>query len=208
MTPVASHVATYDIEASCAGIIAGVDEAGRGPLAGPVVAAAVILNREAIPQGLADSKTLTEKRRERLAPIIRDVAMVGVGIVEASEIDRINILQATLKAMREAVLALAATPDVCLIDGNQAPKVPCQTRTIIKGDQRSVSIAAASIIAKTVRDQIMRDLDAEFPGYAWASNKGYGARVHMDALKDLGPTPHHRFSFAPVAAARKPVPTQ
>ncbi|MEO1250786.1 MAG: ribonuclease HII [Pseudomonadota bacterium] len=196
---------TFEIENSLAGRIegpvAGIDEAGRGPLAGPVVAAAVILNPDAIPAGLADSKTLTERRREHLAKAIRESAVVGVGLASVSEIDAINILQASLLAMRRAVDALDRAPAACLVDGNQDPKLSVPAQLVVKGDARSLSIAAASIIAKTTRDAMMRDLDADFPGYGWASNKGYGARVHMDALERLGPTPHHRKSFAPVARA-------
>ena len=180
------------------GIVAGVDEAGRGPLAGPVVAAAVILDPENIPGGLADSKALTEKRREAIAPEIFQRAKVGVGVASVEEIDDINILWATMLAMKRAAEALPAKPDVCLIDGNRAPDLSCATQTIVKGDARSLSIAAASIIAKTTRDKIMRDLAKEFPQFSWEKNKGYGARAHMDALKKFGPTQHHRKSFAPV----------
>jgi ribonuclease HII len=194
---------TLNIENSIPGRIAGVDEAGRGPLAGPVVASAVILDRARIPEGLADSKTLTEKRRDALAPEIRATAMVGVGIATVEEIDRINILQATLLAMSRAVAALPVSPDACIIDGNQKPKLDCRAETVVKGDGKSLSIAAASIIAKTTRDAIMRDLDQAFPHYGWASNKGYGSAAHMAALAAHGPTPHHRTSFAPVAAALK-----
>lgn len=189
---------TFNIEASCPGRVAGVDEAGRGPLAGPVVAAAVILNADNIPGGLGDSKTLTEKRRETLAPIIRDCAEVGVGVATVEEIDAINILQASLLAMARAVEALPAAPDFCIIDGNQPPQLKCPARTIVKGDAKSLSIAAASIIAKTVRDQMMRDLAEIFPAYGWAKNKGYGAATHMAALQTHGPTQHHRKTFAPI----------
>ncbi len=195
---------TLHIENAIPGRIAGVDEAGRGPLAGPVVAAAVILDPANVPEGLADSKTLTEKRRDALAPEIRAAAMVGVGIATVEEIDRINILQATLLAMSRAVAALPAAPDACIIDGNQKPKLDCRAETVVKGDAKSLSIAAASIIAKTTRDAVMRDLDKAFPQYGWASNKGYGSAAHMAALATHGPTPHHRTSFAPVAAALKP----
>lgn len=194
---------TFDIEKTFNGLVAGIDEAGRGPLAGPVVAAAAILDPENIPEGLADSKTLTEKRREALAPIIRNHAQIGIGIASVEEIDNINILQATLLAMSRAVDALPTKPDACIIDGNQLPKLNCPAHTVIKGDAKSLSIAAASIIAKTTRDQIMRDLDTDYPGYGWASNKGYGAAIHMKALAALGATPHHRKSFAPVANAIK-----
>ncbi len=196
---------SFDLEnliaVSHAGPIAGVDEVGRGPLAGPVVAAAVILDPQNIPDGLADSKALTEKRREALAPIIRACAEVGVGEASVEEIDRLNILQASLLAMRRAVAALPTAPVACLVDGNQDPRLPCKTELVIKGDARSLSVAAASIIAKTVRDQQMRDLGEIHPDYGWASNKGYGSKAHMAALKRIGATAHHRRSFAPVAAA-------
>ncbi len=191
----------FDLERLHVGPVAGVDEVGRGPLAGPVVAAAVILDPENIPDGLADSKTLTEKRREALAPLIRQCAMVGVGEASVEEIDALNILQASLLAMRRAVAALSAAPAVCLVDGNQDPRLPCRSELIVKGDARSLSIAAASIIAKTTRDSQMRDLDEIHPRYGWASNKGYGSKLHMAALERFGATIHHRRSFAPVAAA-------
>ena len=191
----------FQIETGVPRPVAGVDEAGRGPLAGPVVAAAVILDTDNIPKGLADSKALTEKRREDLAPLIRAAADVGVGIAEVEEIDALNILQASLLAMRRAVSALAQTPAACLVDGNQDPRLSCRTELIVKGDAKSLSIAAASIIAKTARDRIMRDLAEVHPEYGWAANKGYGSAAHRAALERFGPTSHHRKSFAPVAAA-------
>ncbi len=199
---------TFEFEAAYsgpafAGPVAGIDEAGRGPLAGPVVAAAVILDPQNFPAGLADSKTLTEKRREALAPLIQQCAVVGVGIATVEEIDEINILQASLLAMRRSVDALPDAPTVCLVDGNQDPRLSCRTELLIKGDARSLSIAAASIIAKTTRDAIMRELSETHPEYGWASNKGYGSAAHMKALNQYGATPHHRRSFAPVAASIK-----
>ena len=187
---------TFEFEAAHAGPVAGVDEVGRGPLAGPVVAAAVILDPQNIPAGLADSKTLTEKRREALAPIIRQCAEIGVGEASVEEIDALNILQASLLAMRRAVAALPRPPAVCLVDGNQDPALPGPSELIIKGDARSLSIAAASIIAKTVRDEQMRALDKLHPDFGWRSNKGYGSAAHLAALKRIGPTQHHRKSFA------------
>ncbi len=192
---------TYALESRFDGPVAGVDEAGRGPLAGPVVAAAVILDPANTPAGLADSKTLSEKRREALAPLIRQSAAVGVGAASVEEIDTLNILQASLLAMRRAVAALPRPPAVCLVDGNQDPRLSCRTELVIKGDARSLSIAAASIIAKTVRDEEMRALDKIHPQYGWASNKGYGSAAHRAALERFGATDHHRRSFAPVAAA-------
>lgn len=189
---------TFELEAAHIGAVAGVDEVGRGPLAGTVVAAAVILDPENIPAGLADSKTLTEKRREALAPIIRQCADVGVGEASVEEIDALNILQASLLAMRRAVAALPHAPAVCLVDGNQDPGLSCPSELIVKGDARSLSIAAASIIAKTVRDEQMRRLDKLHPQFGWASNKGYGSAAHLAALKQHGPTQHHRKTFAPI----------
>lgn len=193
---------TFDIERmlvrTSPGPIAGVDEAGRGPWAGPVVAAAVILDPENIPDGLADSKKLTEKRREALAPMIRERAMVGVGLASVEEIDEINILQATFLAMARAEAGLAVKPGLCIVDGSQKPKLRARTEMIVKGDAKSLSIAAASIVAKTARDQIMRNLALEHPFYEWEKNKGYGAPAHQRGLKSHGVTPHHRKSFAPI----------
>lgn len=194
---------TFDIENSLPGRpdrIAGIDEAGRGPLAGPVVAAAVVLDPAAMPEGLRDSKTLTEKRREALADALMECAAVGVGIAEVEEIDRINILRATLAAMARAEEALPFRPDACLVDGNARPPLKAPAHLVVKGDAKSFSIAAASIVAKVTRDRIMRDLAKTFPEYAWEKNKGYGAKAHLDALAANGPTPHHRRSFKPVSA--------
>lgn len=189
---------TYDIERSCKGLVAGIDEAGRGPWAGPVVAAAVILDPRNIPGGLADSKTLSEKRREEIARVIRESAMVGVGVASVEEIDALNILQATFLAMARAEAALSTAPDICIVDGSQKPKLAAKTRMVVKGDATCVSIAAASIVAKTVRDAMMRDLAREHPFYAWERNKGYGAPAHRAGLERHGVTPHHRRSFAPI----------
>jgi len=179
--------------------IAGVDEVGRGPLAGPVLAAAVVLNPDAIPAGLADSKKLTARRRDALAPLIRQNADWGIGIVDVAEIDRINILQASLRAMELAIAALGTPPDFALIDGNRVPPgLTCPAQEVVKGDDRSASIAAASILAKVSRDAIMRDLAARFPGYGWETNAGYGTKAHLAALDRLGVTPEHRVSFKPI----------
>lgn len=181
------------------GPIAGVDEAGRGPLAGPVVAAAVILNRGKIPKGLNDSKQLSAEAREELFPVIMNMALcVGVGEASVDEIDLINIRQATHLAMARAVRALQCPPMFALVDGNDAPALPCPCDTIIDGDARSVSIAAASIIAKVTRDRLMRQLHEEHPGYGWINNKGYGTPEHYKGLEAHGPCAHHRRSFAPV----------
>lgn len=182
--------------------VCGIDEAGRGPLAGPVVAAAVVLNRETLAEPvwhrLNDSKKMTPLAREQLFDQINDTAEVGVGIVDIDEIDILNILGATMKAMSVAVANLAGTPGLALIDGNREPVLNCPLQCIVKGDSKSMSIAAASVIAKVTRDRIMSDLARQYPGYGWERNAGYGTREHMDALKTLGVTPHHRRSFAPV----------
>ena len=198
---------------SCAGTapaeafepVAGVDEAGRGPLAGPVVAAAVILDPARPIAGLADSKQLSERERERLAPLIRARALAwALGVAERDEIDAINILQATLLAMRRAVLALAVRPARVRIDGDRAPRLEelaCPIETVVRGDATVPAISAASILAKSHRDALMRDLDAAHPGYGFAVHKGYGTPGHLAALRRLGPSPQHRLTFAPVRAA-------
>lgn len=183
------------------GLVAGVDEAGRGPLAGPVVAAAVILDPTCLPDGINDSKALTARKREALCQQIMECARVGIGIASVEEIDSINILWASMLAMTRAVDALGIDPAFTLVDGNRLPRWDRKSEAIVKGDALCLSIAAASIIAKHRRDCIMVELDREYPGYGWASNKGYGAKVHQEALRRLGPTPHHRRSFAPVAQA-------
>ena len=190
-------------------VIAGVDEAGRGPLAGPVVAAAVILPVLACPRklrnGLDDSKKLAPERREELFALLQacDGAIIGVGSAEVHEIDSFNILNATFRAMERAVAALRTNIDIALVDGNQKPSLASSItiETVISGDGLSLSIAAASIIAKVTRDRLMCELHAAHPGYGWITNMGYGTRDHYDALGKLGVTPHHRRSFAPVRAA-------
>jgi len=178
---------------------AGVDEAGRGPLAGPVVAAAVILQRRRVPHGIDDSKKLDEPAREALYAKIVRVAGWGVGIVDVEEIDRLNIYHATMLAMTRAVDALGVEPGMVLVDGNALPKWRYPATAIVSGDALSRSIAAASIVAKVTRDRIMHDHDQAWPGYGWRQNKGYGTPAHKAALVRLGPTPLHRRSFAPVA---------
>jgi ribonuclease HII len=185
--------------ATLEGPVCGVDEAGRGPLAGPVVAAAVILEQGRIPRGLNDSKQLTEAERESLYPRILERAVaVGVGEASVGEIDLVNIRQATHLAMARAVRALQVAAAFALVDGNDAPALPCPCETLIGGDGVSVSVAAASIIAKVTRDRMMVALDAEHPGYSWASNKGYGTPEHYSGLRAHGVTVHHRRSFAPI----------
>lgn len=180
--------------------VCGIDEAGRGPWAGPVVAAAVILDAANIPDGLDDSKKLTEARREALFAPIMSAASVGVGIITAARIDEINILRATHEAMAAAVAGLQRTPDVALVDGNRAPAIACRIETIIGGDGLSLSIAAASIIAKVTRDRIMRELDRQYPEYFFAAHKGYGTPAHAEALNRHGHCAEHRKTFAPVRA--------
>jgi ribonuclease HII len=180
-------------------LICGIDEAGRGPWAGPVVASAVILDPKNIPQGLNDSKKLNEAKRETLFNPIMHASQVGIGIVSAAEIDEINILQATFLAMQRAFDQLENKPDLALIDGNRTPKLTCKTQTIIGGDAISLSIAAASIIAKVTRDQIMHQHDLTYPDYGFARHKGYGTAAHAAALAIHGPCAEHRKSFKPIA---------
>lgn len=182
-----------------AGRVAGVDEAGRGPLAGPVVAGAVILDVENPVAGLKDSKCLSASRRERLFDEIQEKALAwSVAYASVEEIDSINILQATMLAMRRAVDALRPTAEYALIDGNRCPELSCPARAIIKGDSRVAAISAASIIAKVTRDREMQVLDAKYPGYGLAQHKGYPSRAHIEALEMLGASPVHRRSYAPV----------
>lgn len=181
-------------------LVAGVDEAGRGPLAGPVVAAAVILAPRRPIDGLADSKLLSAARREALAIVIRrDAHAYAVASAEVGEIDAINILQASLLAMRRAVLALGCSPDEVLVDGNRCPDLDCAMRAIVGGDRTEPSISAASILAKVERDAMLCSLDLEHPGYGFARHKGYPTPEHLEALRRLGPCVAHRRSFAPVA---------
>ena len=175
-------------------------EAGRGPWAGPVVAAAVVLDPHNIPKGLNDSKKLTEAKRDALFEPIMASARVGIGVASAALIDEINILQATYHAMQEAVAALDHAASFALIDGNRAPSLSIRTQTIIEGDGKCLSIAAASIIAKVTRDRMMHKLDAVFPHYGFCRHKGYGTAFHMAALKQYGPCAEHRKSFKPISA--------
>ncbi|MCO5043817.1 MAG: ribonuclease HII [Kiritimatiellae bacterium] len=192
--------------------LAGVDEAGRGPLAGPVVAAAVVIPRDVLEaehtrlfSGIADSKTLTAKRREALFARLSEETSVarGIGLADVAEIDSLNILRATHLAMKRAVEALDRAVDMILVDGRPVPGLPFASRAIVKGDAQSLLIAAASIVAKVTRDHLMDELDRQYPRYGFARHKGYGTAEHLAALREWGPTPVHRRSFAPVAAARR-----
>lgn len=182
-------------------VVAGIDEAGRGPLAGPVVAAAVVLDPRRMIRGLADSKQLRAGERETLARLIRERALCwALGRAEVEEIDRLNILQASLLAMRRAVEALPVVPQLALVDGNRSPDLDCAVRTIVRGDAFVPAISAASILAKVARDAEMCELDVHYPGYGFARNKGYPTREHLAALQRLGASPVHRRSFGPVMA--------
>ncbi|MBI3451989.1 MAG: ribonuclease HII [Rhodospirillales bacterium] len=202
----------FAFEKKLGGLVAGIDEAGRGPLAGPVVAAAVAFRHYRLPAaltgGIDDSKKLTPAQRiaafAELATAARagDLAF-GIGAASVAEIDRINILQATFLAMRRAVGRLGLAPDVALVDGNRAPPdLGCRAMTLVDGDATSLSIAAASIVAKVIRDRAMHRLDPRYPGFGWATNMGYGTVAHIEGIARLGPTPHHRLSFAPLAQGR------
>lgn len=197
------HVMAFpdlSLEHTEAGKVAGVDEVGRGPFAGPVVAAAVILDENHIPVGIHDSKKLSRSVRERLFLEITNTALVGLGESTVEEIDALNILQASLLAMRRAVADLKTKPDFVLVDGNKDPDFGIPTRTIIKGDTISLSIAAASIVAKVTRDRKMCALAEDYPHYGWERNAGYGTAEHRKGLREFGVTPLHRRSFAPIRA--------
>ena len=188
-------------EAALGGLVCGIDEAGRGPWAGPVSAAAVIWPAGvAVPRGITDSKKLSPEARDGLYDAILATAHVGIGLASVAEIDGLNILRATMLAMRRAVEALSPAPAHALVDGNRAPDLPCKVTTLVKGDALSLSIAAASIIAKVHRDRIMVAAETEFPGYGFARHKGYGTAEHSKALQRLGPTSFHRTSFSPIKA--------
>ncbi|MCP9480943.1 ribonuclease HII [Shimia sp. CNT1-13L.2] len=179
--------------------VAGVDEVGRGPLAGPVTAAAVVLDPQNIPEGLNDSKALSAKKREALYEVIFEAADVSIAHASVEEIDELNILRASHLAMERAVAGLSVAPDHLLIDGNMIPRgLTGSCEAVVKGDAKSLSISAASIVAKICRDRIMWGLAQQFPGYGWETNAGYPSKKHKDALVDLGVTPHHRRSFKPV----------
>jgi len=199
----------FSFENKHTGAICGIDEVGRGPLAGPVVAAAVVIRRETMPQDildqLNDSKKLTAKKREYLFSKIHEFADVSIAACSVDEIDEINILQASLRAMAKAYKGLGIIPAVALVDGNQKPKLSCTIETIVKGDSRSLSIAAASIVAKHYRDNLMIQIANDFPHYGWETNAGYGTAHHLEALEKHGVTIHHRRSFEPVARRLKQI---
>jgi len=202
MPPAVGSLAQFDRERSGRGrlLLAGVDEAGRGCWAGPVVAAAVILPDGWCPDGLDDSKALTAKQREEFCKQIQASALSwGACAVSSSEIDRTDILRATLRAMARSVARLKQLPDLLLVDGLQVPAVSCPAEALVKGDATSASIAAASVLAKVFRDRVMTAWDRHYPAYGFASHKGYGAAVHKQALARVGPCPLHRFSYKPVA---------
>jgi ribonuclease HII len=187
------------LEAACPWPVCGVDEAGRGPWAGPVSAGAVIFDPDKVPEGLDDSKKLSHAKRERLELEIKDHALAwGVGFASVEEIETLNIVGATGLAMRRAVAALRIAPAFALVDGNYAFALPCPVKTVVKGDSLSSSIAAASILAKVARDRLMVALDAVYPGYGFAAHKGYHAPIHVEALRRLGPCAVHRSSWAPI----------
>jgi ribonuclease HII len=206
---------TFSFERRIGGLVAGVDEAGRGPLAGPVVAAAVVFRGCMLPRALSgridDSKKMTPEDRESAFATLRRLArggdiLIGVGAASVDEIDRINILQATFAAMRRAVGRLGCVPDAALVDGNQPPHgLGCRVEVLVDGDARSLTIAAASIVAKVLRDRAMAKLAARYAGFGWETNVGYGTPEHIEGLGRLGPTKHHRLSFAPVAQTSLPL---
>ena len=200
----------FVIERRCTGLVCGIDEAGRGPLAGPVLAAAVILDPARFPKSLRanldDSKVLTIEQREACYRALcrcmdRGTARIGIGAASVAEIDRINILRAALLAMARAVAVLGVRPDIALVDGNVAPELDCAVQTVVTGDALSFSIAAASVVAKVTRDRIMRTLAPRYPVYGWETNVGYATPEHGEAIRRFGVTPHHRRSFAPVRLA-------
>ena len=188
----------FSFESAFGQVIAGIDEAGRGPWAGPVVAACVILDRASPIVGINDSKQLNKARREALYSRIKETAKVGIGIASVAEIDTLNILVATKLAMQRSFTTLNAASDIILIDGNQLPALAHPMKAIVRGDALSISIAAASIIAKVTRDRIMAELALDFPHYGWEKNAGYGTQLHRQGITQCGITAHHRRSFSPI----------
>lgn len=196
-------MANYEIEKALRGLVCGIDEVGRGPLVGPVTAACVYIPEHSLEHGfwqiVTDSKKLTEKKREMLYPLITEHCIWGIGNANVKEIDQINILQASLLAMRRAYEHMALPMDHALIDGNRPAGINCQERTVVKGDSKSLSIAAASIVAKVHRDNYMKKLHQDYPEYGWDSNAGYGTKTHIEAIGQYGITEHHRTSFKPIS---------
>lgn len=191
---------SFVLESAAGGVVVGLDEAGRGPWAGPVVAACVRLDPSRIPDGIDDSKKLSSSRREALCEALTGSAQVATGLATVEEIDALNILQASLLAMRRAYEALGVQAGLALVDGNRAPMLSCPVKTVIGGDRKSLSIAAASIVAKVTRDTLMRELAETYPGYGFERHAGYGTQAHQEALRAFGVTPAHRKSFAPIRA--------
>ena len=189
---------SYKFDEAYESPIIGVDEVGRGPLAGPVISAAIILNKEIIPEGINDSKKLSKKKRIIINEQLISHHRYAIGMATVEEIDKINILQASLLSMKRAILGLNIAPKSILVDGNKLPDLEYKMYPIVKGDSKSVSIAAASIIAKVYRDKLMEDLSIQYPGYYWEKNSGYGTKQHLLALNNLGVTPIHRKTFAPI----------
>lgn len=192
-------VPDYTIEERCDEPVCGVDEAGRGALCGPVVAAAVILDKDDYPIEINDSKMLSQNLRERLFQQIIRSGTVGVGLANVDEVEELNVLNAALLAMERAISNLGVIPETALIDGNRLPSLSCAGRAVVRGDRVSVSIAAASIVAKVTRDRLMSELSVEYPGYGWDANAGYGTPRHLRAIRSLGITRHHRKGFSPIA---------
>ena len=189
---------SYKFDEAYESPIIGVDEVGRGPLAGPVISAAIILNKEIIPEGIKESKKLSKKKRIIINEQLISHHSYAIGMATVEEIDKINILQANLLSMKRAILGLNIAPKSILVDGNKLPDLEYKMYPIVKGDSKSVSIAAASIIAKVYRDKLMEDLSIQYPGYYWEKNSGYGTKQHLLALNNLGVTPIHRKTFAPI----------
>jgi|TARA_B110001454_G_scaffold218660_1_gene247342 ribonuclease HII len=195
---VTEKISLLEFDAEFSRPLAGVDEVGRGPLAGPVVAAAVILDFSNIPKGINDSKKISKIKRENINKEIINSSTISIGQASVVEIDKINILQASLLAMQRAINGLKTTPKIVLVDGIYAPLVNVKTETVVKGDSHSLSIAAASIVAKVFRDKLMKNYSSQYPGYLWEKNSGYGTKEHLEAIKRLGVTPIHRTSFKPI----------
>ena len=191
----------FTIEEKFGGLVCGVDEVGRGALCGPVVAAAVILDKHNYPDGINDSKLLSRSKREGLHTELLRSASIGLGSAQVGEVEQLNVLNAALLAMERAVSNLCLMPEMALVDGNRIPKLVCPAQSVVGGDSKSISIAAASIVAKVTRDKLMAKLASQHPGYGWETNSGYGTPQHIEAIRTAGITRHHRRGFRPVATA-------